>query len=465
MITANYFENNRFEYFVYNAMALISYVAIVIKTTTAEKKYLAIWIGLLTFILLYFLRFYWITIDPIPVKFMLGPPSWELMILDRIALLEAFKFSVIAFTCWSTAVISSLYLQRNQVTSSEDAYPVSLMNLRPIVPYLLLFIALLSAGLAYVSAYYHIGEMGAKLYISEPLPFHLKGVIFYVRTICIPIGFLVLIYMAEKLNLQKVSRISILLLLTFAVLDMFLRNSRSPLLLALLLLLFLILSGGIRFTVREKFIFVIVTGFSFMMVPMMKVYRSIRTTENLPYLEALQKSLDVIQGNIFGQLFEGVKFIAFRMPGVESIWAMLTLHAEPIIKMPTGSWDFKGDGIAGYLSYVVHGSVHGITWGDNTLLAPGFIGWWYLISGLSGIIAGAIFIAVLTVICEKYFYRKHFLSGPIPRVVFYWMLFMVLTEGTIDYMFYMYLVASITVLFIEAALTVLARYSFKSRYV
>ena len=463
VFTAPYFENTRFDYLAYNILAIVSYIALLIGTTSAEKKYLAVLIGLLSFIFLYIFRFYWITIDPIPVREMLPTLSWQIMTADKVTLLEAFRFSVISFTAWCIAVITSLFLLRNKGRSVEGIEHISCIKLRPIVPYLLLFIVLSSGVFAYISAYYHIGEMGA-IQVGEPLPFHLKGVIFYIRTICIPIGFLVLIYLAEKVSLQNISRIGMVLLLAFAVLDMLLRNSRSPLLLALLLLLFLVVSGGMRFSIREKILFVLVTALSFMMVPMMKVYRGIRITENLSYLDALGKAVDIVEGNLLGQIFEGVKFILFRMPGIESLWAMLSLNAKPILEMPVGSVHFN-DGIAGYLSHGIHGAVHavnGIAWSSNSLMAPGFIGWWYLVAGVSGVLIGALLIGMLSVVSEKYFLQHQFLSGPVPRVVFYWMLFMALTEGTLDYMIYMFLVAVITVIFFEMGLRVLTNYFIKS---
>ena len=98
VFTAPYFENTRFDYLAYNILAIVSYIALLIGTTSAEKKYLAVLIGLLSFIFLYIFRFYWITIDPIPVREMLPTLSWQIMTADKVTLLEAFRFSVISFT-------------------------------------------------------------------------------------------------------------------------------------------------------------------------------------------------------------------------------------------------------------------------------------------------------------------------------------------------------------------------------
>jgi hypothetical protein len=111
------------------------------------------------------------------------------------------------------------------------------------------------------------------------------------------------------------------------------------------------------------------------------------------------------------------------------------------------------DGIAGYMTRVIHS----LGEESNTLLAPGFVGWLYVVAGLPAIILGSIATGVLSVIGWKFLDRRYIETGPVAQVFFLWMLFIALTEGTLDSMIHMLVVGLTTMVILEAGLRVLTR--------
>ena len=236
------------------------------------------------------------------------------------------------------------------------------------------------------------------------------------------------------------------------IIDMLLRNSRSSLLLAVLLLVFLILIDGIKLRRNEKVFFGVVVLLAFVMVPIMTEYRYIRVNYNLPHIEAFSNALNDVGRNWLMQLFKGLQFVFFRMPGIESLWCMIAWQGEPLGIHSIDVINSK-NGIAGYLTYIIYP----LRETDNTLLAPGFVGWFYLVAGLPAIVLGSIFAGALSVLGWKFLGRRYIESGPVAQVFFLWMFFLALTEGTLDSMRYMFFVGLITIAALEVGLRMLTR--------
>ena len=451
--TLKYFDSNIVEYLTYNLLAFISCAVLLTQVKSFGQRYIAVWVALILFILIYFLRFYWITIDASPVSVMLPHKhnQYLIMVNDRNALLQAFKLSVIAFTCFSFSAAALLFFMRkenNHIYQYFDSVNSTFLGV--IAKRSLLVITLLMLVLAYITYKYHIGEMGSSP--GEALPFRMKGVVFYARTILIPIVILLSIYLAERSGHIMVSRLGILLLIMHGVMDMLLRSSRSGLLLALLLLAFLVLTDGVKLRRKEKVVVGIMLAIAFFLVPIMTKYRDIRVNYDLPYIEAFFSALNVVEINWFTQPLKGLQFVLFRMPGIESLWCMIANRAVPLGLHSIDVITSK-NGIAGYLTYVIYS----IKETDNTLLAPGFVGWFYLVAGLPAVVLGSLFAGALSVLGWKFLDSRYFKSGPIAQVLFLWMLFMVLTEGTLDSMVYMFLVGLITIIALEVGLRTFVR--------
>lgn len=387
--TFRYFVDFAMEFAAYNILAFFSIILLLSQIDVFDKRLSAVWVALILFLMGYFVRFYWITIDPMPVERMLPWNPFRTMVADRGSLFLAFKLSTVAFSsfCLFVAIFLKILKEKEpvKIEMSSSTNEVLGQNF-----YRLLMCATLGLiiVLNYLSYKYQIGEMGSTA--GEPLPFRLKGLIFYSKTVCMPMMVILCIYFLELKGDYFGSRAGILILILNGTLDMFLRSSRSSLLLALLLLVFLVLVGGIRFKFKEKLVLFFLVIVAFLMVPVMTEYRTIRLVENLSHINAIKVLLNNGIGNWLLQFLQGVKFVLFRMPGIESLWCELALGARPL-----GIYSliiFKAtNGIAGYLTYVVHPMKES----NNTLLAPGFVGWLYMVGGLPIIIAGSFFVACI----------------------------------------------------------------------
>lgn len=449
--TVRSFDEHFVEYLAYTLLAVASCAVLLARINLFQKEFVAVWIALTLFILLYFVRFYWITIDASPVQRMLQPNSYFRMMENRNALLPAFELSVIAFAGFSFSAAASQLLmtkKTNHVYQFGDSRNSALLGMT--AKRLLLIVAPLMIILAYISYRYHIGEMGAPP--GEALPFRLKGAIFYMRTIALPLIVLMIIYLAERGGNIVTSRFGVLILVSHGVTDMLLRNSRSAFLLVILLLVFLMLADGIRLGRKEKILLAVLTTLAFIMVPIMTEYRNARVAGQLSLADALLYSLNIGGNGWQTQAFKGITFVLFRMPGTEALWSMLSLGAEPLGIHSIDVIKSK-DGMAGHLSYVLNS----VKESDITLLATGFVGWFYLVAGLPAIVLGSICTGTLSVIGWNYLDRRYIESGPVAQVFFLWMLFIALTEGNLDSMAYILFVGILTIVALELSLILLLR--------
>lgn len=449
VMTAGRFEAAAFEYFAYSMLALISCVVVLTQLHLFERDCFAAWFALILLVMGYFVRFYWITLDPWPVERMLPWNPFRTMIADRQALLEAFKLSTVAFACFCGVVASSLYFLKpsDQLESvrrgGDDRHGAG-----NVAKWMLIGLVLLMIALAWLSYQYKIGEMGASA--PDALPFRMKGVVFYARTVSLPLALLLCIYLAEHGGKFMVSRAGILALLAHGFTDMLLRNSRSSLLLVLLLLAFLVLGGGLRLRTGEKMLFGVLASAAFLSVPVMTEYRQIRLLQGLSHVDALFGAINVASENWLLQFFKGLKFVLFRMPGIESLWCEIALGAKPLGIYSLDIINSK-NGIAGYLTYAIHPMKEG----DNTLLAPGFVGWFFLVAGTPAIVVGTLLTGIVSVIGWKYLDLRYLRAGPVAQAFLLWMLFIALTEGTLDSMLLMLLAGIATVVAMEVGLRLL----------
>jgi len=431
------------DYLFYSLLALLSCMILLIQLKSYDVNYSAIWLSLLVFIGVYFIRFYWITLDPLPVKIMLPTPVYNTMILGS-SLLDGFRVSVIAFTTFSISIAALLYINdRWSLSFDNESLAMNRKLYWFITKCLFYLIPLLMIVLAYVSHKYHIGEMGADS--GEPLPFRLKGIIFYARFIMIPLLIMLLIYLAEQCDHIIISRIGIVFLMLHGVIDMLLRGSRSSLLLSVLLLVFLVMSGGLKLFRSEKTLAFLVLIAGLFMVPIMTEYRMHRVVDNLPVIDAILTSMSIVGNEWWTTLLRGIEFVFFRIPGIEAVSAMISLDAEPL-GMQTFQIIRAEQGIAGYLTH----DVYGITRDANTLSAPSFVGWFYLVNGAVAVATGALALALAVIFGWWFLGKKYFVASPIARTFFLWMLFTALTEGTLDSMLFMFVVGVLVLASIEA---------------
>lgn len=449
-------ESHPARYFLSSALLLGACSFLLAQVKLLEQRFLAVWFVLLLFIVVYFTRFYWIAIDALPVQVMLPPKPWLHMVESREQLLQAFELSVVAFTGFSVSTVGLFYFAKTKSSEvTQNSVPVVQAIDSGVILWMLWEAVLLMLILGYVSYVFHIGEMGTAP--GTVLPFRLNGVIFYVRTILIPLVLLLAIYILERNGDIFASRFAILVLILHAIMDMFLRSSRSSLLLGLLLLLFLIMVGGLKITRNERILGGVMLMAGIFMVPLMTQYRRMRVQLDMSFLDAFSSAVTALGGDWLGQIFSGMKFVLFRMPGIESLWCMLSWNAKPLGVSALEVLASKS-GIAGYLTY----SVYNIAESDHTLLAPGFVGWFYLVGGFPMIALGSILTGIVVVIGWKCLEVGFIQCAPIAKVFFLWILFLALTEGTLDSMTYMLMVGVTSLIGLELCLRVASRNGLKT---
>lgn len=456
-ITCSRYEGVAAEYFLWHLLALTSCAVVLGNIRGFQYRHAGIWMVLSIFLAVNVVRFYWLTIDPAAVKIMMPSDSYTFMNGSPDALYSSFVLMVISFAlvCLSMVILDRWFKTSCYPCDVENSVqPLACYKL--VVKYFPIIVFTTMVVLGYAAHHFHIGEMGAAS--GDPLPFRLKGIIFYMRTVVIPILILTIIFSAEKVCNFRVARLGIGLLIAHGLLDMVIRGSRSSLLLVLLLLFFLVISKGITLLKAEKIGLGIAVTFAMFMVPLMTQYRAMRVVGGLSVLDALGAAFDKLGANWFIEIFHGVKFVFFRMPGIESVWAMKALHAEPLYAR---SLDVISDkmGVAGYLTYYVH---PGMYQSNNTLLAPGYIGWFYLVAGISGVVLGSVMMGAVAVMGWNFVSRSASRSGAVGCVFYFWMLFLALTEGTLDSMRYMFAVGVGSILLLEIWFRYLSRGQYPS---
>lgn len=446
-----WYESHPARYFVSTALLLGSCALLLTQVNLFEQRFIAVWFVVLLFIVVYFTRFYWITIDASPVHVMLPHNPWLHMVERRDQLLQAFELSVVAFAAFSVSAAGLLFLAGVKSSAvTQNAVPTAQVIDSGVIQWMLWLVVPLMLALAYISYVFHIGEMGAAP--GAVLPFRLSGVIFYARTVFIPLTLLLAIYLLERDGRIFTSRLTILFLILHGVMDMLLRNSRSSLLLALLLLLFLMIVGGLKIRRSEKMLGSVMFGVGIIMVPLMTQYRSMRVQHDMSYVDAFSSAVAALGGDWFGQIFAGMKFVLFRMPGIESLWCMLSWNAKPLGASAIEVLASKS-GIAGYLTYDIYNFLES----DHTLLAPGFVGWFYLVGGFPMVVLGSILTGAIAVTGWKYLEIGFIQCAPIAKVFFLWILFLALTEGTLDSMVHMLMVGAISLVGLELCLRLVSR--------
>jgi hypothetical protein len=445
VLTQSHFQFRAGDYFIYNSLACVTCAVLLTQLKAFEQRYAAVWLVFALLITVYFLRFYWIAIDPLPVEKMLPPKHYQNMVRNTDQLFYAFKLSVLIFSIFSLASAVILFFMKNQNIpvhhkcfhgNKDFQWFISRLSLAVLVPLILV--------MSYFSYRYHIGEMGVDS--GDALPFRLKGIIFYARIVFVPLLIILLIYSAERSGRHLMSRVGIVLMMTHGVIDMLLRNSRSSMLLSILLLIFLVLIGGIRLHRNEKILIGITIALAFIMVPIMTAYRGQRA-DGLLMFESLNNAISVEGHNWWKSLSVGIKFVFFRMPGLEALWCMLANGAQPL-----GSKSREAlqsiNGIAGHLSY----NIYFTKFENNSLSAPSYLGWFYLVGGLPAIVFGGFIASVVSAFGWRFLGRNYLECAPVAQVFLLWMLFVALTEGTLDTMVYMVLAGVAFLLGIEFGL-------------
>jgi hypothetical protein len=410
------FSEHDFQYLAFTLLALFSCAFLLTSLNRFENSTVAAWTVLGLFVMVYYVKFYWIVLDPLPIQIML-PPAAESSFTSVSALFSGFVTSTIGFAvfCVSTGLL--LFFRGREHSPVLELSPAAH---RRVARALLLVLPLLMLGLGYVTYVYDVGFLGIE---SDPLPFRLRGVIFYSRLILIPALVLLLIYCSGKCGHLLKARIGLLLLLMEGVSDTFLRSSRASLLMPLLTLGFLVAVGGYKLKSVERRIGFAAVVVAFLSIPLITEYRALRLSG-----QGLGAFFSADTGTgTWEMLLAGMQFVLFRIPGIEAIVSMKGLGAEPL-GMHALAVISRPRGIAGYLT----GDVYGFDPNGASTFSPSFVGWLYLAAGIVAVISGAIVLSLLVTTGWQYLSRSRLYSCRVAQTLTLLLLFHALTEGDFE---------------------------------
>ncbi|HAH30741.1 MAG TPA: hypothetical protein DCL44_00320 [Elusimicrobia bacterium] len=420
LVSFQVFNSQWLGYFLLTAMAVMSGCLAFSSLRGREESQVAAWLAFYVLLIFGYAKFYWLILDPSPVQdFFPGSWAWRHFEIPA-TLFDAFLMQTLGFVGLCLALFVFLGFKKKQKRSD-----IGLINIRP--AFFILFLPFL-AGLLLVSSFlvyrYKVGFLGM---ISNPLPFHLSGLIFYLHTMALPILIITFVYLCATAAGYWRSRIGILVFILWAVSDVLLRSSRASLMLIPLLVLFLALSGGIKIRKFEALSGFGLVFLAVILAPLISSYRIFRLS-GLGSFAALESSTASFSPTIAGFL-KSVSFIFFRVPGIET-----SVIVSGFIVQSLGAKAFKvmfsGKGFSWYLGH----SAFGLPFDAPNGFATPFIAQWYIAGGYPGIILAGIAVAVFSVAVWDGLMNSKFLTAPVARAFFLLLFFWSLTEGVSPYL-------------------------------
>jgi len=439
----------------YACLATLSCVLIFRCLSEIKPENFSVWLVIGFFIGIYFLRYAYFVLDPTPVRGIQPSHIFQILNDDPSSLFTAYKFSALAFAvfCCFSSMLLKIVPAAKLTINYEGVYVNSYVNLSKC---LLVLISVLMITLGFLANRYHIGQMGVPA--GEPLPFRLKGLIFYGRLVLLPLLILTLIYLGNRADRLWQVQAGLILLSLHGLSDMILRGSRSTLLLCIILVIFLVINRGLRLRIPGLGICIFLGVVAICLMPIIMHYRISRFSSQEGAVTLFLSAFD--NYTIGLQTFSiGISGLYFRLPGLETLWAILSLKAEPL-GQSFGHVLGVANGVTGYLNV----DLYQLSSEFPTLYAPGFLGWWYLVWGVKGIVLGMFMLAVVTIFLPRLILFCGLKCAPVANTFFLWILFVSLSDGTLDSNLLLLCFGMFCLGLIELGLRFDRQWFFRSRY-
>ncbi len=427
------------------AISMCACAYLLYRLDTVGPETTAVLLVLSVFLAFYFLRYPYLLFDPTPI-IKTHPDSISALFRDNGAgLSEALAFSAVAFCSFCLTGGALLgRLDAGQIRTDDMPREA----IARMADALMIAIPLLMLVLGYVSYVHHIGQMGVPS--GEPLPFRLKGIVFYGRTVVLPLMILALINFGTKLESRQLTWIGVGLLAVHGVSDMILRGSRSSLLLCLLLALFLIVGRGMKVRRQGLFILAALLLAAIWLMPIVLQYRMLRMHSDAGLFVLMQQVFADSHDGALALLKHALLTVYYRIPGIETIWAIINVDGKPLgsawwatVRSPFG--------MTGYLNF----TLYHVPVEVNTLYAPGFVGWLYLAGGYAMVLIGPALLAWLCVSVPRRIFTSGSPNAAVVNAFLLWILFLTLTDGTVD----------VNALLIAVGIVALAGWEFMGKWV
>ncbi len=437
--TAEKFTEHTFSYLALNFLACLS-ASVAAVMLLRRGRLPAAWLVFLIMLVFGYAKFYGITLFPdLPCPFFpsRAAPFFESAdILFRAFIIQTVSFAALCATI--TAFVLADTGRGSAGPSREKGPGAGQASGERLLSWSAVF---LFPVLAYLVHTYKIGILGRP---SDPLPLHLSGLIFYSQIIILPGLILSQVHFASKAGDRKMAFFGGALLFLWSAGDALLRGSKGSLLLAPLLIVFLWLSGGIKFRKGETFSILAAGSLALLSTPFMAAYRICRLSgATLP--AAIASSMRSYS-SLPVSLLESVVFIFFRIPGIETAVVVLGLGGVPL-GFSSLALLFSGGGISGYITQTL------FSWPSKypNSFASSFLAGAYLAGGYAGVVAFAILAGAASTFLWEKLSSLDMEVAPVALSFFLLVLFYGMTEGVSPVLFKQAAASIVLVLICEAA--------------
>lgn len=426
---------------------LLSVTALLLKGSLTSNA--PILLLLILFYSSYVVKFLLIALD-LNSPFRLGMiPNSNMEILQTFPFLRSsFDLSLYGITAFCLTLITLLAFKKiKSIDSVENLTTVAIKNN---TFYRLLIAALLFSGFTLALTYiFDIGLMGATHVVESS--YFIVGITYYARTFLIPGILLMLAFIAIKERFYYSLFALVIALVINGLGDSIIRSSKSSLLLPFLYAFLLITVCGFRLKNRIIYVFLLFFPLILMIFPYINAVRGLRNS-GLDAFSAVYVALNEINFTPIEFIISWFIWLIYRIPGIDILFGLLIKSKSITEKYWLDIFSYH-NGVPGYLTNhffeVSASSAH--------LYAPGYFGWWYLISGTPGIIAGGIILGLIVMYGWPLILKINLLSFPVIRIFFLFFLLMVSSDGAIDLLIKPLIAAAFTIFLLEIGLRFVAK--------
>jgi hypothetical protein len=194
-----------------------------------------------------------------------------------------------------------------------------------------------------------------------------------------------------------------------------------------LLALFLILGRGLKVGRLGLVILAALILAAICLMPIVMQYRILRMHSDVGLWVLMQEAFSASNEGVLALLKHALLTVYYRIPGIETIWAMINVDAKPL---GSAFWATVRSpfGMTGYLNF----TLYHVPLEENTLYAPGFVGWLYLAGGYAMVLLGPVLLAWICVRVPRRIFASGSPNAAVVNAFLLWILFLTLTDGTVD---------------------------------
>lgn len=375
------------------------------------------------FIYCYALRWCLIVWNPALVEWTMPSTALD-AITDPRTLQKALHLIMLFAFGFVVATLIQLLLPR--MPGRIPAQTTKSMSLSLACAFLLLGVTL-HAGVALGLGHLGIGVQGQSPLTA--LPFKLAGMLIYLKSAALPAFILALVYLMDRKGHPFWSRLGAASLVCLGIMDMFLFDTRSSALRAIVLLALLWWTAKLRLRAIDRMM---------MLIAMLA----------LPALIAMvtQKRLfgEMLDVAFFAHIEEGIKFLMFRITGVEHL-AVIAHLSPPLSFLDALEVLTSERGVPGYYTVTLL-DVDPLA---PQTFAPSALGWLYLLGGPMLLLVGGLATGWAALGLYALLARPLPVLAPVAKALYMLMLFTVLSDGAMQTAITSFLIGYATLFVVE----------------